>query len=451
MHAGAAGVVGVEPLDPGLGGAQQVRLLGDDENAVHPRHRLELDVALAHAAFAGIENLLQLGDDRLGIAVLDREDADRLPAHPVDVEAERGLHDGAPLRTGALDEQEVAPGIGAHHAGPHRERVEQLDEGAAGHVAQRQHGDAVAGLGMAGDGVGVAAADRVAHRNDAIARGVADQHDVAHAQRVFEHEQEVGLRHRLAGRQADRSLHARVDRIADAHDVAEHRLGDLGDRRVLEVELVALAATGADAAPAAHRCHRAGGVARRQRAGVDHRLRALGIVRPVVDRLRRARQNVERADAIEYVGCFRVFGCDRQVRAGAERCRERQRPQRRARSRSKRSLHVKDLTVPCHVPTPAPCMPALWRRQQPDQQDGRSRKGQRSVSLCNSRRPHTPTARSNYPQTGYARRPVSFMSSESFSRRESCPLIVATSVSALSYRKCGGKSMMSCRGEGAAR
>ncbi len=115
VHAGATGVGGVEALDPGLRRSQQVRLLGDDENGVHARHHLELDVALAQAAIAGIEDLLDLGDDRLRTAVLDREDADRLPAHPVDVEARArspwccGAPDRCPGSAGGCGRDRRAP------------------------------------------------------------------------------------------------------------------------------------------------------------------------------------------------------------------------------------------------------------------------------------------------------------------------------------------------------
>ena len=160
-------------------------------------------------------------------------------------------------------------------------------------------------------------------------------------------------------------------------------LATVGDRRVLEVELVALAApgAGADAAAgaAAHRCHRAGGVARRKRAGVDHRLRALGTARTVFDRLRGARENVERADAIEYVRCFRVFGGDRKIGAGARALRASP-PTSTARdpARSDRCTSRISRSRATYRRQPPVCLP-FWRRQQPDQQDGRFRKGQRSI------------------------------------------------------------------------
>ena len=82
----ARGIGPVEPRDPGLGALEIFGLLADHENGIEPADRLELDHVLAEAAFAGIHDLLDLGDQRLGRGVAHREDADRLPAHPVGVE-----------------------------------------------------------------------------------------------------------------------------------------------------------------------------------------------------------------------------------------------------------------------------------------------------------------------------------------------------------------------------
>jgi len=58
-------------------------------------------------------------------------------------------------------------------------------------------------------------------------------------ERVFEHEQEIVARHRGGRRECDRALHAWIDQVTEAENVAEHDLDDAGDRRVLEVELIA--------------------------------------------------------------------------------------------------------------------------------------------------------------------------------------------------------------------
>src|SRR5262249_42327551 len=65
-HAGGGGIGHIEPRDPGRRRAQHLGFARDDEDRVLPRDRLELDQVLAQAAFAGIQDLLELGDDRLG-------------------------------------------------------------------------------------------------------------------------------------------------------------------------------------------------------------------------------------------------------------------------------------------------------------------------------------------------------------------------------------------------
>ena len=244
LDAGAGDVGAVEPVDPGRGGAQQLRLARHHHDGVQPADRLELDHALAEPALAGIHDLLELGDERLGRGVAHRIDADRLAAHPIGVEAQHGLDRGAALGAAALDQQQIADRIGADGAGLDGKAVEQLDDGLRRHVLQRDRGDAVAGLrtGIGGDAIDAAAADRFAGRHQPIAGGIARQHHVGGAQRAFEHEQDIVLGDRAARRQADGALHARIDGVADAENVAENDLGDGGDRRVLEIELVALAA-----------------------------------------------------------------------------------------------------------------------------------------------------------------------------------------------------------------
>jgi hypothetical protein len=64
-----------------------------------------------------------------------------------------------------------------------------------------------------------------------------EQHDAAQPQRVFQHEDDVRFWNGPDRDQAYGALDPRVDRIADAHDIAEHDFGDGGDRRVLEVEI----------------------------------------------------------------------------------------------------------------------------------------------------------------------------------------------------------------------
>ena len=83
---------------------QQRGLATDHQDGVQPADRLELDHALAETALAGVHDLFQFGDQRLWCAVADWVDADRLAAHPVDIEAHRGFYSGTALGAGALDQ-----------------------------------------------------------------------------------------------------------------------------------------------------------------------------------------------------------------------------------------------------------------------------------------------------------------------------------------------------------
>ena len=106
---------------------------------------------LAEAAFAGIHDLFQLGDDRLGRAVGNRENSDGLSAHPVDVEAHARcrprLRRSAPVpwisKRFRVESARTAAGLG-------RKAVHQFQEGLRRHILQRYHRDAVAGLRAGG-------------------------------------------------------------------------------------------------------------------------------------------------------------------------------------------------------------------------------------------------------------------------------------------------------------
>ena len=84
----------------------------------------------------------------------------------------------------------------------------------------------------------------VGRREDAIAHGIPNQHQIVHAQRVFENEKHVAFCDRAAGRQTDRALRARIDDIAHIQDVAQNHLGDRRDRRILEIQRKSLRAVG---------------------------------------------------------------------------------------------------------------------------------------------------------------------------------------------------------------
>ena len=68
------------------------------------------------------------------------------PAHPIDVEGQHGFDGGGAFGGGSLEDQDVARGVAAHHAGLGREIVEQLDGGGDIDVAQRHDADAKARL-----------------------------------------------------------------------------------------------------------------------------------------------------------------------------------------------------------------------------------------------------------------------------------------------------------------
>src|SRR6185295_16433724 len=123
---------------------------------------------------------------------------------------------------------------------------------------------------------------------------LAHHHDVAHAQRALQYEQEVAFGHWTSGRETDGALHARIDRVAGLQDVAEDDLGDGLHRRVFEIELEALAIRG-----------RLNGPRRRarDRTLVGDGAAALG--RPGRGRaglLGKARQQVDGANLVEHVG-----------------------------------------------------------------------------------------------------------------------------------------------------
>ena len=116
MHGVLRRIGEIKPLDPCLRGAQQRRLAGDDHDGVHAADDLEFDHILTKAVLAGVHDLLQLGDDRLRIAVGNGENPDGLSVHPVRIKAQRGFHRGAPFGSGALNQKNVAAGISAYHS-----------------------------------------------------------------------------------------------------------------------------------------------------------------------------------------------------------------------------------------------------------------------------------------------------------------------------------------------
>ena len=245
MHAGARDPAAVEPFDPTLRRRQQSRPRGDDEDGVLRRDVLKLDEAVAQARFARIHDLFEFGGDDRGIIVTDGKQPHRLPAHPVDVELSHGVDGVATLVARADDEQKLARRIRAHRAGPGRKPFQQLGDGRRRHVMHGNDGHAIArrrsfgGIGAVGGPEGAAFGER----SDAIAARLLDQRQIVGAQPALQHEQQIFLGDRAARRKIDRSLRARVDRVALTEQIAEHHLGDVGHRAVFEVERVAVGGT----------------------------------------------------------------------------------------------------------------------------------------------------------------------------------------------------------------
>src|SRR5207253_1602518 len=114
LDAYRCGVGGVEPRDPSRDGPKQFLLAGYHHYGIEPPDGLQLDQALAQAAFAVIDDLLDLRDQRFGCAVADGINSDGLTAHPVGVEAECDFDGRTALDAGALDDENIAPGVSAH-------------------------------------------------------------------------------------------------------------------------------------------------------------------------------------------------------------------------------------------------------------------------------------------------------------------------------------------------
>lgn len=65
-------------------------------------------------------------------------------------------------------------------------------------------------------------ANGVAEWRQLVSARIAHQHDARQSQGALEHEDDVGFGHRSRRDQTDAALHARVDRIAKAENVAEY-------------------------------------------------------------------------------------------------------------------------------------------------------------------------------------------------------------------------------------
>ena len=116
---------------------EQGRLLADHQDRVEAANRLKPDHILAETVFAGIHNFFEFRDNGLWTAIDDRENSDRLPPHPVEVEAQGRIHCGAAFRAATLDQQQVSRRIGAYHSGFGRETVHGCECPAPGPIKVR--------------------------------------------------------------------------------------------------------------------------------------------------------------------------------------------------------------------------------------------------------------------------------------------------------------------------
>jgi hypothetical protein len=304
VNAGSSGVAIVEALDPGRGGPKQRRLSADDQNRIEPAHGLKFHDVLAETALAGIHDLLEFGDDRFRSAVGDGINSDRLTSHPVDVETENSVHGRAAFRPAALDQKDIPRRVGANHSRFRREAVHQLQHCLRGNILQGHHGHAVAGFGTGGGRIDAARADRLAEGGETVACGIANQHDAAEPQRVFENKDDVRLRDRLDRHKADGALHPRINRVARAQNVAQYDFGHRRDGRVFKIELEAVSTCGR-LRPCVGNVSHLGAIVNRRAASLASRLNGIHL-------LRLTRKNVQRTNLIEHINIGGVAGPDRR-------------------------------------------------------------------------------------------------------------------------------------------
>ncbi len=127
VHSNTRWIGRIEAPDPCLYGAQQARLTGHRQNCVSAGDWLEFHNVLTESTLLGIQYLFQFSDDRLWVAILNGEDSDRLPTHPIDVEAQRRINGCATLGATPLNQQHVTCGINTNRSGFGGKAVEQLD------------------------------------------------------------------------------------------------------------------------------------------------------------------------------------------------------------------------------------------------------------------------------------------------------------------------------------
>ena len=233
--AGAAGFI--EPPDPRRHSAQIFRFPADDQNGVLTADRLQLDHALAQAAVAAIDDVVELRNDRLGCAVDQWVDPNRLAPHPIGIEAQHGIHGGAAVGGVALDDDEIARRIGPNRARLGGEIFEQPGQRRRGDELQRDHGDPIAGFELFG-AVDRAGSGCLHARNKTVTTRLAHERNITDPQCAFEHVKDIFSWNRPTRREAYGGLYARIDRVADAQNVPQNGFRDGCDRGVLEIHFI---------------------------------------------------------------------------------------------------------------------------------------------------------------------------------------------------------------------
>ncbi len=262
LDAARAGVAAVEPRHPFAHEVDPAARAGHGQHGVGAGHRLELDGALRHATLAGVDDVVELRDDRVGRGIGHREDGDRFGAHPVDVDRRGGFDGGAALGGRAGDDDEVGAGVGLDRARAAAEAFQQLAEIGGRHVARRDDGGAVSLAHVAArDGADAA---RVGGGHDAVQVLVLHHGGAERGQRRLEQRHQPGPGDRLGRGERDLAGDALVDEVIGVEDVAEDRLGDRADVGAFEIELIAVAGRG-------HPVDRRHGLAGRRRIGLARR------------------------------------------------------------------------------------------------------------------------------------------------------------------------------------
>ena len=229
----------VDALDPGRRLAQVLRPRRDHQDRLQAAVRDEADDALGRAVLVVGENGVELLRDRVGVGRLERQDAERHAAHPVDVEDADQLGHRGKLAAGAGEHQQVAGRIDTQDAGLRRRRLQD-----ALHLGGR---DIAQGHELGGEADELPRAcprrpqrrspgGRLIGRHDLVDAAGSHQRRPLAAQDRVENVDQPGFVDRPGGAQGDAGLDLVADDVVDAQRLAENDLGRLGDRGTVEVE-----------------------------------------------------------------------------------------------------------------------------------------------------------------------------------------------------------------------